>query len=527
MRFQLAGKLRMSLGWKFLIALSIVILLIIPFASYQFISQSLRVLNAEATEKAKILKNNLRDNGVAMTRNIALSIASAVAGSDFTFLQNVISSTVASDKETRFGIIMNREGRALVHSDPLRALQILNSPQDLQSRTIQELAVFEYREDEEDLLEVAIPIMLGEERWGTLRMGYTLQYLNEEIRRSLERQKAQRGSLIRTSLLIALFTMLLAAGLSIVFSRHIVRAIRTIMRATQQVAQGDFTPRVDIKTGDELETLGGAVNAMAANLDNLNKQVFQKARMESELHTAELVQKNILPKKDPRYPNIELASYFRSSSETGGDWFTYAMQPDGETLSIIIADVTGHGLPAALLTEAAHSCFQTINTLSPHLGPSEVLRLLNQVLIPQMDQQFGMTAFISNFHLRTFQMTYSNAGHNMPILHTVKNGEGLRDDFKVLLARGPRLGDSPTSRFEEKTMQLKPNMLLLWYTDGLIDCESEQGDFFGKKRLMDLLREHGEESSSLIRDALVDEVMRFTGGSRPKDDVTFIVGKIL
>jgi serine phosphatase RsbU (regulator of sigma subunit) len=527
MRFRLSEKFRISLAWKFLIALSIVILIIIPVASYQFMSQSLRVLNAEATEKAKILKNNLKEKGVSMTRNIALNSASAVAGSDFTFLQNVISSTVASDKEIRFGIIMNQEGRALVHSDPLKVFQLLNAPEDVRSRMVQELGVFEYQLEGEDLLEIAIPIMLGEERWGTLRMGYTLQFLNDEIRKSLERQKAQRRSLLRTSIFIAAFTMLLAAALAIVFSRHIVRAIRAIVRATQQVAQGDFTPRVEIRTGDELETLGSAVNAMAANLDNLNKQVFQKARMESELHTAEMVQKNIIPKKDPRLPNLELASYFRSSSETGGDWFSYAMLPDGQTLSVIIADVTGHGLPAALLTEAAHSAFQTIYTLSPDLNPSEILRLLNQVLIPQMDQQFAMTAFISNFHLQTLQMSYSNAGHNMPILHTLKNGGGIHNDFKVLLARGPRLGDSPSSHFEEKKVQLKPETLLLWYTDGLIDCESEQGESFGKKRVMGLIREHAEESPSLIRDALVDEIMRFTGGMRPKDDVTFIIGKVL
>jgi serine phosphatase RsbU (regulator of sigma subunit) len=234
-----------------------------------------------------------------------------------------------------------------------------------------------------------------------------------------------------------------------------------------------------------------------------------------------------LPKKDPQFPQIEFASYFRSASETGGDWFAYSMQPNGKTLSVIIADVTGHGLPAALLTEAAHSCFTTINTFKDSLGPSEVLRMLNQVLIPQMDHQYGMTAFVSNVELETLHMTFANAGHNMPLVYRGHNGVGTRETFKPLLARGPRLGDSPGDRFEEKEIQLNAHALLFWYTDGLLDCVNPEGECFGKRRVLAVLRENREKSSPMIRDSLISEMMRFTGGMIPPDDVTFIIGKVL
>ncbi len=527
MAFNLASKLRMSLLWKFLIALSMVILLIIPGAAYLFITQSLGVMEAESLQKAKILKDNLRNKGIAMSRNIALNISSAVAGSDFSFLQNIISSSVASDKEIRFAIIQNRDGRALVHSDPLKAMQLLTGSQDLKSREVNDLTVSEYPLDQEDILEVDVPIQLGEERWGTLRLGYTLQFLNEEIRKSRERQRMEVSRLTNTASLIAVISILSAVLLAFLFSRHIVRAIRAIVRATERVAQGDFTQRVEIKTGDELETMGNAINIMTRDLENLNREVFQKARMESELQTAELVQKKIMPKKDPKLPRLELSSYFRSASETGGDWFAYSLPEEKDLLAVINADVTGHGLPAALITEAAQSCFQTISTLNKEMGPGEILRMLNQVLIPQMDQQFGMTAFVSKIRLDSMTMAYANAGHNMPLVRNGHSSTAHLGNFGVLSARGPRLGDSTTDRFEEKAIELKTGMLFFWYTDGLLDCVDDRQLPFGKKRLLEVLHDHGEESSTLIRDAIVDEMMRFTGGVRPPDDVTFIVGKIL
>ena len=522
-----SSKFRMSLAFKFLAAISIFIFIIIPLATYLYFTTNIEVLNEEAAQKAKILKENLKDKGVSMSRNIALNISSAVAGMDFTFLQNVISSTVASDKDVRYAIISNQEGRALVHSDPLKALHILDSPQDKKSHGVQKMTLFEFPMEDEEIIEVAIPIMLDEERWGTLRMGYTLQFLNTAIRESADRAEAQKRALTRTTLLIAALSMIAGTILSILFSRHIVKAIRAIVKTTEKVAQGDFSPRVHIRTRDELESLGNAINVMTENLEKLTKENIQKARMESELHTAELVQSRIIPKKDPNFSHLEFASYLRSASETGGDWYTYVPQPDETILSMVIADVTGHGLPAALLTEAAHSCFQTINKLDLKLGPNAILQLINKILIPQLGGQFGMTAFISIIDTKDMTMTYANAGHNMPLLFPFDNGHLSRRKVRVLLSRGPRLGDSDRDQFEEKTLQLQEKNIVVWYTDGLLDCNNDKGELFGKRRLLDLVISNSEESSGQIRDEIVDEIMRFTGGVRQPDDITFIIGKII
>jgi sigma-B regulation protein RsbU (phosphoserine phosphatase) len=522
MRLRLPRKIRVNLTWKILIALLFVVLVFIPLGAYLFISRSVEILNTEAIAKAKILKDNQVNKGVAMTRNIALNISGAVAGSDFTFLQNIISQTAASDKEIRLAIIVNNEGLAMVHSDPLKALRQLGSSQDLKSQVVNKLEVFEYVLDGEDILEVAIPIMFGFERWGTLRVGYTLQKLKEEIRQTQLRQKDEMRDLVQRATIIAAICILVAIVLAILFSRNIVMAIRSIMDVTLRVAHGDFSQRVEVSTGDEIETLADAVNVMTQNLDNLTQEVFQKARMENELQTAELVQKNIMPKKDPKFPTIEFSSYFRSASETGGDWYAYSLPGEEEVLSVIIADVTGHGLPAALLTEAAYSCLQTMNTMQLNLGPTETLNKLNQVLIPQMGEQFGMTAFISSIHLPSLTMRFANAGHNMPLLYSGTNGK-----FGVLPARGPRLGDSLSDNFEEKTMQLAADMMVFWYTDGVLDCINGQGEAYGKKRLLSVLADSHEQSSSRIRDALVDDIMRYSGGARPPDDITFVVAKVL
>ncbi len=140
-----------------------------------------------------------------------------------------------------------------------------------------------------------------------------------------------------------------------------------------------------------------------------------------------------------------------------------------------------------------------------------------------------MTAFIANIRTSDLEMAFANAGHNLPLFCATRNGGTPERDggMHALLARGPRLGDAAEDRFEEKRMRLDPGMLLFWYTDGLLDCVNESGESYGKKRMLQVLRTHSDDSSPTIRDALVQEITQFSGQASLPDDVTFIVGKTL
>src|SRR5205814_2986799 len=129
------------------------------------------------------------------------------------------------------------------------------------------------------------------------------------------------------------------------------------------------------------------------------------------------------------------------------------------------------------------------------------------------------TAFVSYIRLTDLSMSYANAGHNMPLVRLAPHGEDSLANFKVLMARGPRLGDTDSDRFEERNIQLPVGALIFWYTDGVLDCVNEHGKNFGKKRVMEILAEYSPQSCTMVRDALVDEIMRFTGGVRPPDDI--------
>lgn len=172
--------------------------------------------------------------------------------------------------------------------------------------------------------------------------------------------------------------------------------------------------------------------AMAVSLMNISflKQSVENERRSHELEVAELVQRTLYPDSDPKYPELEIASFIQSCSETGGDWYGYLKSEDGKTLVVLIGDVTGHGVPAALVTAATNAFFRTMENLltmqdaRPEdlpvfdiYSPKFLLNILNNVILETAHGRLVMTFFAARIHLDTGKMVCANAGHNPPWIY--------------------------------------------------------------------------------------------------------------
>jgi serine phosphatase RsbU (regulator of sigma subunit) len=240
-------------------------------------------------------------------------------------------------------------------------------------------------------------------------------------------------------------------------------------------------------------------------------QVRERERIEQELRTAQAIQHAFLPKDVPAFPGWQLAPYYRPAREVGGDFYDFLPFEDGQ-LGFVIGDVTGKGVPAALVMATVHTMLRT--TVQGMTSPGEVLARVNDLLAAEIPAGMFVTCFFMLLDSKSGRLRYANAGHELPY---------RRHDGSVteLWATGMPLGMMPGSSYEEYEASLAPGEDLLFYSDGLVEAHNPSREMFGFPRLK-TLRETHADGASLI-DVLLGELKHFTcEGWEQEDDVTLV-----
>jgi len=240
-------------------------------------------------------------------------------------------------------------------------------------------------------------------------------------------------------------------------------------------------------------------------------QVSERERIEQELRTAREIQQTFLPKDVPALPGWQLVPYYQSAREVGGDFYDFLPFEDGR-LGLVIGDVTGKGIPAALVMTATRTMLRTaaLGTASP----CEVFARVNELLYAEIPPMMFVTCFYAILDPTSGLMRYANAGHDLPYRRQ-KGG------VSELWATGMPLGMMPGTCYDEHEVTIAPGESLLFYTDGLVEAHNPEHEMFSFPRLKTLLEEHAD-GASLIR-LLLSELKSFTGeGWEQEDDVTMV-----
>ncbi len=240
-------------------------------------------------------------------------------------------------------------------------------------------------------------------------------------------------------------------------------------------------------------------------------QVREHERIEQELRTAQAIQQAFLPKEVPALSGWRLAPYYRPAREVGGDFYDFLPLDDGRW-GIVIGDVTGKGVPAALVMATVHTMLRS--TVPEIVSPGEVLARVNDLLAAEIPAGMFVTCFFALLDPQCGRLCYANAGHEPPFLQKERSAAEL-------WATGMPLGLMPGSRYEEHEACLAAGESLLFYSDGLVEAHGPDREMFGFPRLQRILEEQADHASLI--DVLLDELRRFTGeGWEQEDDVTLV-----
>jgi len=251
--------------------------------------------------------------------------------------------------------------------------------------------------------------------------------------------------------------------------------------------------------------------------------------VDRELKVVADIQRALLPRQLPDIPGVELAAHYQTSLRAGGDYYDFFELPDGR-LGILIADVSGHGTPAAVMMAVTHSIAHTL-TGDP-APPSRLLTFINQHLTARYTIDTGtfVTAFYGIYDPRSRQLTYACAGHCPP---RVKRRDGCLLSLEKSLSLP--LGIDPEERYADASDTLEPGDALVLYTDGITEARAtslarrgssqDEPNLFGLSRLDAVLAACSCDANSLIRSTL-EAVEQFTGNAPPNDDRTLLIARI-
>jgi serine phosphatase RsbU (regulator of sigma subunit)/CBS domain-containing protein len=232
---------------------------------------------------------------------------------------------------------------------------------------------------------------------------------------------------------------------------------------------------------------------------------------------ARLQKRVMLPQSPPDLAEVAWGVQYAPLDPLGGDLYAFA-RPDDDHLGVLIADASGHGVPAAMVAILARQAF--VEGARTTTRPGDVLAAMNERLQDMTDERF-VTAFYGILNRRTRRFTYANAGHPFPIWYSGRNGQAAE-----LSARGFMLGIMPDEMYTEREVDLEPGDRLCLFTDGVADCRDELGAAFGHERVRDLLPGYASGAAAAITEAYMAELKQFRGTAKPVDDMTLMVGEI-
>lgn len=239
---------------------------------------------------------------------------------------------------------------------------------------------------------------------------------------------------------------------------------------------------------------------------------------QSEIRIAQRIQASLSPSAPIKSSHFEVTGYCLPADKIGGDYFDYFYRNE-DHLDMIIADVSGHSIGPSLFMVETRSAIRTQANISAI--PSETLKILNNFLFEDLDKSdYFITLFYLQYNIATHQLSFANAGHPPPLLLNP-----FQSECEQLDADGLILGVYKNVVFEEKVTALSKGGLILLYTDGLTEAQNADGEFFGLKRVNDILVQHAQQSPQTIIETLLEELKQFCRREVFVDDITLMVFK--
>jgi serine phosphatase RsbU (regulator of sigma subunit)/anti-sigma regulatory factor (Ser/Thr protein kinase) len=324
----------------------------------------------------------------------------------------------------------------------------------------------------------------------------------------------------RFSLAIAFSSVIMLCLAFILITKLINAPIKRLTNDISRLALGNLDTRIEVSSNDELGLLAGAFNKMKTDLkesiEAYTRVHTEKERIATELQVAADIQTSMLPCIFPPFPDRTEFNIFASmnpAKEVGGDFYDFYFTNEN-TLAVVIGDVSGKGIPAALFMVITRTLIRNCSSCK---SPKGIFEIVNNKLCETNETGMFVTAFMGFYNIPTGKFVYVNAGHNPPLVK--KRGK----EFEFLNTKPCLiLGWMEDTLYTEHEIMLEPGDTLFLYTDGVTEAMNEDKELFSEPRLLDTLKKYRDYKPKELLSTIKLEIENFADGAEQADDITML-----
>ena len=366
------------------------------------------------------------------------------------------------------------------------------------------------------------------------RAGTSISYLFADLRdpeaasdMSLVIELVYSDALLESSLQRLLFVHIVVAVLAVLMgfvlaygtARFLTRPIEDIMKDVGTIAEGNLDHPIRELDIPEFAQLKESITTMIRQIRQFSEEL---ERGRAELEIAAEIQKSFMPEVIPKIAGFDIAARTVMAKEVGGDFFDVfpyeIFSLDKGTLGLLIADVSGKGVPAALFMALSRIVVR-VNALW-HRNPAKAIYDANNTITQESKSGMFVTLFFGKLSEVDRTLTYVNAGHNPPVVFRNRD-----DTLEELLPTGIVLGAVENREYASRTLSICPGDVIVMYTDGVTESINEKEELFGEERLNSIIRKNARLSAQEILDRILSGVQEFAGDMPQFDDITLLVIK--
>ncbi len=325
---------------------------------------------------------------------------------------------------------------------------------------------------------------------------------------------SSRDQLRKTLFQLVLLVIFVGVIIVYLIIRQMFKPVQRLTDIIKEVAKGNWDISIDYQSNDEIGTLAYSFNQMVQSLR-------ENARMWHEFNVARDMQAQMLPKIFPEISGIEISAKSIPAKEVGGDFYDF-LQLDGGKLGVVVGDVSGHGVSAAMVMTAAMGAVRF--AAEEKVQTNQVLNLVNSRLNKDIQNHMFVALFYGIIDPETHKLHYTNAGQTMPYLW--RNGKVRFLPQAKKSDRFP-LGIVKSSIYEQLTFDLQQGDILIFYTDGIVDAMDGHYESYGFQRLSDSISQNIQLAPGEMVEKLVTEMRDYSDNSDYNDDVTLVIIKMM
>jgi sigma-B regulation protein RsbU (phosphoserine phosphatase) len=475
------------------------------------ISSTVNSMNTRNLRTA--LADQMMDKALQQLENMKNIAREGILNDDTLLLLSLISRTMENGDLT-FSAILDPAGKVIAHSD----LSIIGGEMGDSKGPLAGDARATHVEPAYDpntlkeTYQLSAPVRFEGELVGSVRLGYSTRAIFETI-------EEQRKNNLFGTLIITAVTVLIGIAGAVLMATFTIRPLQALTRGARIIGEGKLDYRIHIASRDEIGILSDEINLMSERLLEYQKQVEKQAKLDEQLEIARAIQQDLIPRNGINGDRVSLDGFYRAARGVGGDYYDFHRLSD-DRLGIIMSDVSGKGIPAALMMVMIRTIFMSL-IHSGTTGPARVVSLLNETLSATMAADRFATLLFGVFDERNMEFRYTNAGYGPLLVYR----HGLNTCTLIEPANGSLpVGIMAETEFsDEEPVTFDRDDALFLFTDGITEARNERNEEYGIQRLQKIIPDLSANPPREITRLIIDEITRFTGNAEQFDDMSFAV----